>query len=340
MNKLIVVLFAFSVSAKAAAKSQNPFENITDPVSGGAQGAQSVGFYSLGCLLNGEKYAVSNAQWEVVNTFRNRFYGHPSMAAFLTYLGDGMVKLHGKKVVTGDVGLPAGGPTVSGHASHQTGLDVDLRYRYYDAGKKMSDSERSNFAAPDIAIHEVEEVKEAGKKKYVLKTSLVGGKLADVVADSLRISAEHPAVERIFVSPPIKKALCARYANAGAYPAWLLKLSPYYGHADHFHVRIACPEGSTDCVKQAPVRPAADDTTKVGCAGSSLHWWYNQTINEDSFFREQVTELENPPPPKPPSWLGKMCELPKKCKDLVDMKPFKCPEQSVETPAQEIVNLY
>ncbi|MFO1072825.1 MAG: penicillin-insensitive murein endopeptidase [Geminicoccaceae bacterium] len=41
-----------------------------------------------------------------------------------------------------------------------------------------------------------------------------------------------PEVERIFVHPGIKQALCAQ---AGGDHAWLAKVRPRYGHDAHFH---------------------------------------------------------------------------------------------------------
>ena len=84
----------------------------------------------------------------------------------------------------------------------------------------------------------------------------------------LRLAATDPRVDRIFVNPVIKRALCqGEFSAAVGDRSWLHRLRPWYGHDDHFHVRLACPEGSPDCVRQAPV-PAGD-----GC-DASLAWWF------------------------------------------------------------------
>ena len=49
----------------------------------------------------------------------------------------------------------------------------------------------------------------------------------------IRTAAQDPAVTRILVNAAIKKALCR---EAGADRAWLYKVRPWYGHAEHFHV--------------------------------------------------------------------------------------------------------
>ena len=53
--------------------------------------------------------------------------------------------------------------------------------------------------------------------------------------------------------PAIKKAVCEATANEKD-RAWLTKIRPYWGHYYHFHIRIACPKGSTNCEAQPSVR--------------------------------------------------------------------------------------
>ena len=72
----------------------------------------------------------------------------------------------------------------------------------------------------------------------------------------LKRAASYAGVERIFVHPAIKKALCEAAAK-DTDRAWLRKIRAYWGHYYHFHVRIACPEGSTNCEAQPPL-PADD----------------------------------------------------------------------------------
>jgi hypothetical protein len=54
-------------------------------------------------------------------------------------------------------------------------------------------------------------------------------------AKLIKRAASYPEVERIFVHPPIKKALCDwELAQPGSH-AWLAKVRPYYNHTFHFH---------------------------------------------------------------------------------------------------------
>ena len=82
-----------------------------------------------------------------------------------------------------------------------------------------------------------------------------------------RAAAEDPVVVRVLVNPAIKKALCR---EAGTDRTWLYKVRPWYGHAEHFHVQIACPADSAECKPPAPPLPSD------GC-GSELDFWFKES---------------------------------------------------------------
>src|SRR5262249_36630219 len=63
----------------------------------------------------------------------------------------------------------------------------------------------------------------------------------------------------------LKRALC----GADGDHAWLHKVRPWWGHDDHFHVRLACPSEDTACVAQDPI-PDGD-----GC--EELDWWLSDS---------------------------------------------------------------
>ena len=67
----------------------------------------------------------------------------------------------------------------------------------------------------------------------------------------IRDAALEPRVQRIFVNPAIKKALCR---EAKGDRSWLSKVRPFWGHDYHFHIRITCPAGSTECKSQPAPR--------------------------------------------------------------------------------------
>jgi penicillin-insensitive murein endopeptidase len=107
----------------------------------------------------------------------------------------------------------------------------------------------------------------------------------------LRLAASDPLVDRIFVHPAIKQALCQGVGGAGSGDrSWLRRIRPWYGHDEHFHVRLACPADSPLCVQQAPV-PAGE-----GCDQASFDWW-----------SAELSRPKEPLPPRVPPPLPAAC---------------------------------
>jgi penicillin-insensitive murein endopeptidase len=128
----------------------------------------------------------------------------------------------------------------------------------------------------------------------------------------IKRAASYPEVERIFVHPAIKKALCKA---AGTDHHWLGKVRPYYGHYYHFHVRIKCPPGFGGCKAQTP--PTGDD----GC-GKEVDQWLAKVIPA-----KPSPPVAKPPsvsvrPPAPPVMLA---DLPPECRSLLAAEPDPVP---------------
>jgi penicillin-insensitive murein endopeptidase len=177
-------------------------------------------------------------------------------------------------IVVGDLSQPRGGPTPTGHRSHQTGLDADIGYiapAGFRAGH-VSSRLREESAPPAVF----------DPKKHE-KTPL----WTDEIPKMLALAAADPAVDRIFVEPGIKKLMC-QGRNAKA--PWQARLRPWYLHHDHFHVRLKCPADSPQC---KPQDPPPDD----GC-GPSLAWWLGDDAARK---REKKKEAEAEAPPPPPA---------------------------------------
>ena len=83
---------------------------------------------------------------------------------------------------------------------------------------------------------------------------------------------------------------------------WLEKVRPWYGHADHIHVRLKCPADLPNCRKQEPV-PAGD-----GCAEKELAFW----------FKDSILHPKPSPPPKVPPKPLMLADLPPACKNVLD----------------------
>lgn len=233
-------LFALSFSAQATL-----WEQIRTPVQGQAQ---PIGGYSNGCIIGAEPLALKGTGYQVIRSIKNRYYGHPQLLDYLKNLGKRANQAGLPPMLIGDMGMPAGGRFSSGHASHQTGLDADIWLRF----GPMDDATAHNPAglATIMVNHNTQRVDES--RWTANHTTL------------MKLAAQDPRVNRIFVNPAIKLKLCQ---TAGTDRAWLQKIRPWYAHDSHFHVRLTCPSDAPNCENQAPI-PAGD-----GC-GEELYSWF------------------------------------------------------------------
>ncbi len=207
--------------------------------------------------------------YKAVRLSRHRWFGHPQLVDFITTLGGQMQKRRLGMLVVGDLSQPRGGPTPTGHRSHQTGLDVDL---WYEAPPRLVD--RENAAAPVVVDLAKEKLTRAWNARMI---------------DRLALASADPRVNRIFVNPVVKRELCARLPGA----EWLARIRPWWGHHDHFHVRLGCPADSPECVAQ-DVLPHEPDK---GC-GPSLAWWFSE---EARTARQLQASNDTTPTPLPPA---------------------------------------
>jgi penicillin-insensitive murein endopeptidase len=102
------------------------------------------------------------------------------------------------------------------------------------------------------------------------------------------MAAADPRVDRLFVNPAIKRALCRNYGGAATDDtAWLHRISPWWGHDDHFHVRLRCPADSPDCEPQKSVAPGD------GCDADLESW--GRPVAEPA--KPAIAPPRPPPPP-------------------------------------------
>lgn len=201
----------------------------------------------------------------VMHLERHRYYGHPDLIQTIENIGvkaaQGIGVLH-----VGDLGMARGGPMPFGHRSHQTGLDADVWFDLSSSLHRFADSLRSNVSAPSLL----------SSASRGLNYEMWSNKHIQI----LKAAATQPSVDRIFVNARIKQELCDTVRGD---TSWLRKIRPWYHHDDHFHMRLACPPDSPECVRQKPI-PAGD-----GC--DELGWWLGH---------EPAAPATKPPPePKP-----------------------------------------
>jgi penicillin-insensitive murein endopeptidase len=276
LGVLFPLLFVSGMYGCATAPRENPWPKVPTPAPGPAR---SIGAYAAGCVQGAAKLPMDGAGYQAVRIARNRHFGHPTLVEFLESVGREGKKAKERAFLVGDLGLPRGGPTLSGHSSHQTGLDADIWY--WRPEKKLSEDERERLSSKSLVNRATKAVDTSAFGKDAFRL--------------LRRFAEAEAVERIFVNYAIKKHLCTHHA---AEP-WVRKTRAWYGHDHHFHIRLRCPPDSPECQAGDPI-PEGN-----GC-DETLAWWYS----EEARVQESTKQTKPPEMPRLPEACEAVLELP------------------------------
>jgi penicillin-insensitive murein DD-endopeptidase len=215
--------------------------------------ARSIGFYSKGCLAGGVAIPVDGPHWQVMRLSRNRRWAHPELVKLLDRLSSRAARDGWNGLLIGDMSQPRGGPMLTGHLSHQIGLDADIWFTPMP-DERLTYRQREEMSAYSVL---------APGSLYVDDS-----RWSKAHENLLRDAAGFSQVQRILVHPGVKKKLCDTVKGDRS---WLAKIRPYYGHDYHFHIRIRCQDGSPDCQTQNAVG------TDIGC-DKSLNWWFNTAL--------------------------------------------------------------
>lgn len=202
---------------------------------------EAIGEYALGCLQGAQTFNGNEKGLHLSQMKRGRYWGHPDLIKLLTKAGEDFYKSN-KTLIIGDLSQSRGGPTLTGHNSHQNGLDVDIWFKMPGAKEELS-----------LRILETEDMKP----------------VVELDEDQIKLVkyfSQDTSVERIFINAAFKKKLCeSKKLTADEHH----KLRAWWGHDDHIHVRLKCPAENTSCISQKPI-PAGD-----GC-GEDLNWWFTE----------------------------------------------------------------
>lgn len=235
-----------------------------------------IGKTANGCIAGAMALPLDGPGYQVLRAQNRRYFGHPDAVRLVETMGRWSVLGGHGLLLIGDMNQPRGGPMPSSHASHQSGLDIDVWFR-----RTQTPLSAAELAQP-IAVD-------------MLRPD---GKAADPArfgaaeVDLLKFVATRPEVERILLNPALKRAACS--AETGD-RSWLRRLRPWWGHNMHFHIRIACPLGQTEC-EPGPAIPPGD-----GC-GPDLDWWLSDEA------AEALAQRLKPREPTPPRKLPAACD--------------------------------
>ena len=282
IRRTLAACLALAALAVPAA-AETALALFSRPVAPSPHQPSPIGENARGCLAGGVELPQSGPTWQAMRLGRNHHWGNPATIAFIEDLSRAATRIGWKGLYVGDIAQPRGGP-VKGHASHQTGLDVDIWYTP-PPRLDLDRGERERLGAMIVRADDERRLNANWTPSH---------------AALLEAAARDPRVERIFVTAPVKLALCEGATGRDA--AWLRKVRPWWGHHDHFHVRLVCPQGARGCVAPPPIPPGD------GCKDAI--WW--------------VTEALLPPDPNAPKPVPKpplrLADLPPQCATVLQAR--------------------
>jgi penicillin-insensitive murein DD-endopeptidase len=285
MIGLAMILSAASLGeALADQPAKQAFGAVTLPTAGPAT---PEGFYAKGCMSGAVALPTDGPTWQAMRLSRNRRWGNPRTIAFLEQLSRDATKIGWPGLLVGDIAQPRGGPMASGHASHQIGMDADIWLTPMPS-KRLTVQQREDLPFTSMIM----------KDQFL---TINPQTWTPAHAKLLMLAASYPQVQRIFVNPAIKKKLCDTWTGDRTYMG---KLRPMYGHDAHFHIRLFCPPGATNCTPQ-PATGKGD-----GC-DQSLAWWFTKEPWEP---KKKDPNAKPAPPPRPVM----VSDLPKACTAILN----------------------
>jgi penicillin-insensitive murein endopeptidase len=249
---ILLMLLALTPPAQAETVAAKLFAAKDYPTSGPAQ---PIGTYARGCASGNVQLPETGPTWQAMRLSRD----------------------------------PRGGPMISGHASHQMGLDADV---WFLPPASLTLTAQQREAISSIAIRSRDQLSVSANYNPSFRAVL-------------KAAASDPRVDRIFVAAAVKIEMCKTATAADA--RWLQHIRPEAGHEDHFHVRLKCPPGAALCQTQ---KPTVSDLSKGGSGcDDTLAYWVS-----DAYLHPKPVKN---PGPKPPHKKGPreftMADLPAQC---------------------------
>ena len=278
--RILRVLAAVIALTPGAVSAETPAKQLFGAMTqGSAQDPDPYGVYAKGCQAGAVQLPETGRNWQAMRLSRNRNWAQPETIAFIERLSRKAARQRGwDGLYIGDMSQPRGGPMLTGHRSHQTGLDVDI-WMLPATDLNLSRRQRENISSISMRRAGGAYVNDNWTKQHMA---------------ILKAAASDKAVARIFVFPGAKVWMCE---HATGNRRWLRKIRPWWGHHYHFHVRLNCPRGARGCTDQAP--PPAGD----GCDAAQT--WVDDILNPPP--------VDPNATPRPPRKEIVLSDLPQQC---------------------------
>lgn len=251
-----------------------------------------IGTYARGCAAGLVELPETGPTWQAMRLSRHRNFGQPVTVEFLEDLSRVARQLGWAGLYIGDIGQPRGGPMVSGHASHQIGLDADV-WMLPPRSVALSVAEREKISS--IPVRSADQLS-------------VTPNWTPQHRALMKAAASDPRVDRIFIAAAVKIELCKTATPADT--PWLQKIRPEAGHDTHMHVRMKCPKGARLCQTQ---KPTVAELSKGGNGcDETLQYW----VSDAYLHPKKVARPAKPSKPVqrkrgPRQYV--MSDLPKQC---------------------------
>lgn len=199
-----------------------------------------VGFYTNGSIRNAQVMPHEGEGFVRLYIFEDRGWGADSTirtivdaAAYMSRKFPGRDRLQVE-----DISAQHGGK-ISGHGSHQNGLDADLQYFKRNNMEHSPEMTGSKYAPSMVEGNSVIENFDTQRNWELVKALHIYGR-----------------VQRIFMDQVIKNHLCSYAKEIGEYKnniKALASIRHVTNHKDHLHVRMRCPKGAKECRAQGDV---------------------------------------------------------------------------------------
>ena len=129
--------------------------------------ARSIGYYTHGCPAGGVALPINGPTWQVMRLSRNRNWGHPQLIKTLEHLAKKAPSIGWPGFLVGDMAQPRGGPMITGHWSHQVGLDADV-WLTPMPDRELTRQEREEMLATNVVNDKWTDVRpDVWSQKYI-----------------------------------------------------------------------------------------------------------------------------------------------------------------------------